>query len=248
MNKNYPIISKNAQEAIKVFALRIVSAVETLASSRDLITIGLSGGSLIQQLSNELPNYKDKLEPYISKLRFIFCDERFVPLDHDDCTYYGFVKNKLFESLNVPLENVLAINANAKTTEECAQDYENRLKPLLNENNAFDILLLGIGPDGHTCSLFPNHKSFQDAQNTDRICIGVENSPKPPPQRVTLTLKYINNSSFIFFAAMGESKADILKQILVEQDKTLPSANVEATSPGGLLLWFVDQAAAQYLK
>ena len=78
MPKKTPIISKNPEEALKVLCLRLVSAIESLAPNREFITIGLSGGSFIQQLSDELPNHKDKLEPHISKLRFLFCDERYV--------------------------------------------------------------------------------------------------------------------------------------------------------------------------
>lgn len=78
MSKKTPIISKNPEEALKVLCLRLVSAIETLAPNREFITIGLSGGSFIQQLSNELPNHVDKIRPYVSKLRFLFCDERYV--------------------------------------------------------------------------------------------------------------------------------------------------------------------------
>lgn len=78
MTKKTPIVSKNPEEALKILCLRLVSAIETLSSSREFITIGLSGGSFIQQLSDELPNHLDKITPHVSKLRFLFCDERYV--------------------------------------------------------------------------------------------------------------------------------------------------------------------------
>lgn len=242
------IISENPNETVKALCLQLVTAIELLAKEREFITIGLSGGSLIKQLSSELPNYKQKLEPFSSKLRFIFCDERYVPLNHEDSTYFGFLSNKFFESLQIPLNQVYAIKADSANVEDCAQEYEDRLKPLLNRNNGFDILLLGIGPDGHTCSLFPGHKSFTDGSNqASRLVIAVRDSPKPPPQRVTLTLNYINNSDYLMFCAVGEGKADMLKRILTDKDLTLPSANVLPKTSHGVLYWFIDKPAASKL-
>lgn len=100
--------------------------------------------------------------------------------------------HKLFEKLNVPLENVIQVNAAIPTVQGCADDYEAKLRPLLNVNGGFDILLLGMGPDGHTCSLFPDHPSFSEGMSSDRLVIPCLESPKPPPYRVTLTFKYIN--------------------------------------------------------
>lgn len=247
MTKSQTIVSKNPTESVKALCLQLITAIELLSQDREFITIGLSGGGLIKQLSSELPNHKQKLQPFISKLRFIFCDERFVPLNHEDSTYYGFLSSRFFELLDIPLQNVYPIKADAKTVEECAQEYETRMRGLLNKNNGFDILLLGIGPDGHTCSLFPGHKSFVDGSNTTRLVIPVTDSPKPPPQRVTLTLDYINNSDYLVFCAVGEGKAEMLKRILKDKDLSLPSANVQPRTAEGVLLWFVDQPAARLL-
>ena len=80
-------------------------------------------------------------------------------------------------------------------------------------NNGFDVLILGHGPDRHICSLFPNHRLFTEKQS-DRIVVPINDSPKPPSERVTLTLDVVNNSSFILFGSFGESKASFIKQIL----------------------------------
>ncbi|RNA15875.1 6-phosphogluconolactonase [Brachionus plicatilis] len=242
------VVSEDPAKTVKNLCRHIVQAIETLSPNREFITIGLSGGSLIKQLSDELPNHKQKLDAHIPKLRFLFCDERFVPLDHDDCTYYGFLKNNFFKNLNIPPENVFPIKADAENVGKCAADYESKMKNLLNSNKGFDILLLGIGPDGHTCSLFPGHKSFIDGSNSQSLVIPVCDSPKPPPQRVTLTLPYINNSSYLFFCAVGENKASMLKKILEDKDLSLPSANVRPASGEGVLKWFIDQAASKDLK
>ena len=145
VNKDQVVVSENVSQTVKALIEKILASLESLSSQRSFITIGLSGGSLINQLSDEIGNYLDRFKPYTQKLRFLFCDERFVPLDHKDSTYYGFKVNKFFENLQIPDENVFYIKADAASVEECAIDYEKRLRPLLNENQGFDILLLGIG-------------------------------------------------------------------------------------------------------
>ncbi len=104
-----------------------------------------------------------------------------------------------------------------------------------------------MGPDGHTCSLFPGHSLFTNAANQTNIVLSISDSPKPPPQRVTLTLNYVNNSKNLLFFACGSGKAEMLKKILVDRDLSLPCANV-VPSKGGALRWFVDQDAAILLN
>jgi 6-phosphogluconolactonase len=75
----------------------------------------------------------------------------------------------------------------------------------------------------------------------------ISDSPKPPPQRVTLTLPFINNSNYLYFCAVGEGKADMLKRILVDNDLTIPSANVRPKNSNGKLVWFLDKPAARLI-
>jgi 6-phosphogluconolactonase len=145
INQDQVVVSENVSQTVKALIETILNSLELLSSQRSFITIGLSGGSLINQLSDEILNYLDRFKPYTQKLKFLFCDERFVPLDHKDSTYYGYKVNKFFEHLQIPGENVYNIKADSPSVEECAVDYEKRLRPLLNENQGFDILLLGIG-------------------------------------------------------------------------------------------------------
>lgn len=238
------VISDTEKDTIKALCNYLLEALEVLSQKRSFITIGLSGGSFIKAFSDEIVNYKEKFQKYVPKLRFILCDERFVPLDHADSTYYGFVKNNFFTILNVPAENVYPIKPDTATVEECAQDYENRIRPLLNENKGFDILLLGIGPDGHTCSLFPDHELFLNRANEKKLVVACKNSPKPPPLRVTLTFEYINNSQHLLFCAYGEGKAQIMKQIY-DKDASLPSVHVSPVCQDGRLVWFIDRAIAK---
>jgi 6-phosphogluconolactonase len=246
-------VSETVDETIVSMCNHLLNAIETVGKDTTRpITIGLSGGSLVQQLSAELPNYSARLAPYTTRLRFLFCDERFVPLDHADSTYHGFASHGLFEKLGVDARSqVLTINP-AVSLDECAEDYERQLRAVYNEETrGFDILLLGIGPDGHTCSLFPDgHKSFSDCfdpETRKKMVIAVRDSPKPPPLRVTLTLDFINNSRYLYFVAVGENKASVLRTILVDKNLSIPSANVRPSNANGELVWFLDKAAAANL-
>ena len=240
-------ISNTEKETIENLIKFVIEKISELSKTQDWVTVGLSGGSLIKLLTNEFIKNKSVLEPFINKIKFLFCDERFVALDHSDSTYYGYSSSGLFAGLNIPEESIFHIKADAETVEQCAVDYQNRVGPLLNKNNGLDILLLGLGPDGHTCSLFPGHKLYVDAANETRLVAPISDSPKPPPQRVTLTLNYINRSSFLLFCAYGEGKAEILKRILSDGDLSLPSAGVKPVNNHGVLKWFIDTNAAKLL-
>jgi 6-phosphogluconolactonase len=240
------VICDDEKQTIASLVAYLLTTVATLANTRKHITIGLSGGSFINIFSAEMAKNVDKFKPYSDKIIFIFCDERFVPLNSSDSTYFGFSSNNFFKNLEIPDERVYSIRADAKTVEECALDYEKRLKPLLNSNNGFDILFLGMGPDGHTCSLFPGHKLFTEAAGQTNVVMAISDSPKPPPARVTLTLNYINNSDNLVFFTIGEGKAEMLRKILVEKDKSLPCTHVQPKH--GKLRWFLDKPAAKLLE
>lgn len=107
------------------------------------------------------------------------------------------------------------------------------------ENNlpVFDIILLGMGPDGHTCSLFPGHPQINEKE---RWVTYILDSPKPPKERITLTLPVLNNAHHVYFVATGKDKAPRIEEI-VNHTATFPSALVQPTH--GELLWFVDKAA-----
>jgi 6-phosphogluconolactonase len=127
--------------------------------------------------------------------------------------------------------------------EQAARDYENELRGFFRQST-FDLILLGLGDDGHTASLFPNSPVLQE---NDRWVRTVEHNQPPPPlvTRLTLTLPIINSASQVTFLVSGESKSKRLQQVLanpIQAEITLPAQLVQPVS--GNLLWLVDQAAA----
>ncbi|KAK2836230.1 hypothetical protein Q7C36_014099 [Tachysurus vachellii] len=231
----------SAAELGPALARLIVSRAEKAVSSgAPSFSLGLSGGSLVSILSKELPAVPD-LD--CSRWLVGFCDERLVPYDDPESTY-GLYKNQLFSKLNLPDDRILAINPSLPV-QQCAEDYASKLSKAFNtqETPVFDMLLLGMGPDGHTCSLFPEHPLLQEKQKT---VASISDSPKPPPQRVTLTLPVVNAARCVVFVSTGGSKASVLKALLEGGDgPVLPAALVAPTQ--GELFWLVDEPAAASL-
>ena len=99
-----------------------------------------------------------------------------------------------------------------------------------------------MGPDGHTCSLFPNHPLLDEKSKTVAHII---DSPKPPPERVTLTYPVLNNAKNVIFVSTGDGKKDVIEKILKNQDATFPATRVSPIN--GNLIWILDEAAASKL-
>ena len=146
-NKITVNVSNSQTESIDEAIVYLLEIIENLINNekKSFVTIGLTGGSLIKLLSTGIGKHKEHFLKYSSKLKFIFGDERFVPFTSEDSTYKIYVDNKFFEQLNIPSENIFAIKADAENVSKCAEDYEERIKPFLNSNNGFDVLILGHG-------------------------------------------------------------------------------------------------------
>ena len=134
---------------------------------------------------------------------------------------------------------------------EAVECYQSRLVSVLGQPLKIDILLLGAGPDGHTCSFFPNHEALSELEPPKgRIIAHITDSPKPPPERITLTLPVINNASCCVFAAVGGSKAEMVAKLLGENEpdnkEDLPARMVKPSN--GELYWIIDKSAATNLN
>lgn len=136
-------------------------------------------------------------------------------------------------------QQFVSINVN-DPLDKVAREYEATIRRDFNMPTgvpSFDLLLLGVGPDGHTASLFPGHKLLDV---TDRLIASISDSPKPPPQRITMTFPLINNARFSIFAVPGKAKAEIIKKIFADQED-LPAGRVKALEK---VYWLLDQDSA----
>ena len=124
--------------------------------------------------------------------------------------------------------------------EAAAKDYEEKLKAL--NKSSYDALLLGMGPDGHTCSLFPGHPLLDE---TSCAVAPITDSPKPPPSRVTLTYPVLNNAKVAAFVCTGDGKKEVVKAIL-EDGVDYPAGRVKPKE--GELYWILDKPAAALLS
>lgn len=213
------------------------------SSSQRRFKIGLSGGSLISVLHEGLLARKDV---QWGKWDIYFADEHLVPFEDEDSNY-GLVKRKLLDLLPPDVEqpNVFHIDESLiNDAQEAADSYEKTLIRGFAAKDSvklpmFDLLLLGCAPDGHTCSLFPNHALLRE----DLAWVApVEDAPKPPPRRITLTLPVICHSHRVTFVVEGSTKAPVIKTIMERPEKGLPCSLVNEGA-AGKVSWFVDNEA-----
>ena len=156
---------------------------------------------------------------------------------------FRFYKTHLIPKVPLTEQQFVTININ-DPVEKVASDYEATIREKFKTPTdipSFDLLLLGVGPDGHTASLFPGHELLKV---DDRLIAFITDSPKLPPQRITMTFPLINNARHSIFAVPGSGKADIIKQIFLDK-VNLPAGNVKAVEK---VHWLLDESAAVHVS
>jgi len=230
-------VGENESELALELAKLIEKASNKSIEEHNTFLVGVSGGSLITFLSAGLPQIKTDF----SKWKIFFNDERVVPVSDPDSTF-GAYKKDLIGKVPLTEDQFIQIKQGIPA-DDAAEDYILQMSQFFKENlPRFDMLLLGMGPDGHTCSLFPGHKLLEE---TTVWVAPITDSPKPPPARVTITFPVINNAKCCVFAMAGEGKADMLKRVLVNKED-LPVNRVKPTN--GSVYWMLDKAAAKHLN
>ncbi|KAJ1959440.1 suppressor of los1-1 [Dipsacomyces acuminosporus] len=204
-------------------------------------TVAFSGGSLPATVAKYLKN-----NPSVdfSKWYVFWADERCVTYTDADSNY-KLVKEELLNYVNIPEDQIIAINESlVSDSEAAAKDYQEQLQRVFGSEGVpkFDLILLGIGPDGHTCSLFPGHPEINEKEKWVTF---INDSPKPPPRRITLTLPVLNNAHEVAFVVTGGNKNDMVKTIVDLKDLSKPSANVAPAN--GSVYWFLDDATSKDL-
>ncbi|NET38576.1 MAG: 6-phosphogluconolactonase [Cyanothece sp. SIO1E1] len=224
------------QRALELVVTRLQAAVE----QRGLGTIVLAGGSTPKPLYEAIAG-KDLAW---DKIHIFWGDERYVPSDHPDSNQ-GMARKAWLDRVAIPPENIHPMPTNAGDPAIDAAQHEQELQTFFKIEPGtfppFDIILLGMGDDGHTASLFP---STQALQVCDRL-ITVGNKGKDP--RITFTIPLINQANTVIFLVAGAGKQTALAQVFADEaDPTLyPSRFIR---PQGELCWLLDQAAGANLE
>jgi 6-phosphogluconolactonase len=264
-------IFPNPQELGQAAATHVAQIAAEAIPARRRFTVALSGGSLPQLLGPALVKQASDWSAW----HIFWADERCVPLTHPDSNYilaqqYLFdhvpipsgqihapdtspdpaQTAAVYQHTLAHLFNLPPLQSSSLPTFQPSNPppiLQPSSLPAFQPSNPpplpqFDLILLGMGEDGHTASLFPGHPLLQE---TGRWVAPIFDSPKPPPQRITLTLPVLNNARHVAFITAGAGKADILPQVFAA-GSTLPAHLVQPAS--GHLDWFVDEAAAARLK
>ncbi|WFD29128.1 6-phosphogluconolactonase [Malassezia sp. CBS 17886] len=240
----YPF--RDADALSKALADYVIRVQNEALERRSKFMIALSGGSLPSLLAKHLV-HRDDAAVHWDKWQVFFADERIVPLD-DPESNYQLSNNAIFSQVpQLQRDQVHTIDENhLNDAEEAADTYEKQLMHAFAGKESvrtpvFDLILLGLGPDGHTCSLFPGHELLKEQE---RWVAPIEDSPKPPSRRITFTYTVLNHAHHIAFVLTGEGKQDILAKVLDEPQLGLPSSLVRPTTPGDVL-FFADEAATK---
>lgn len=209
--------------------------------------LALSGGSTPERLYRRLVNARSTDRFDWSCCTFFFGDERCVPPDHPDSNF-GLADRSLFRPLNIDVNHIHRMRGENPDPELAARDYERVLRTTAGTMDGewpqLDLVLLGLGNDGHTASLFPGTAAVDEHQRL----VTVGHAPSDPRTRLTLTLGVINRATVVLFLVTGTAKAPIVKTVLEPEsdaDRQLPSALVHPTS--GRLIWLLDPPAAAKL-
>jgi 6-phosphogluconolactonase len=207
-------------------------------------TVALSGGSTPKALYSLLAtNYAN----FAWNRTFLFFgDERHVP-PTDPESNYRMVNESLLTKIAIPAGNVFRVAAENPDAAAAAAEYEAQLRQFFElkpgEFPRFDLILLGMGPDGHTASLFPDSAALEE---NSRVVVA-NWVAKFNTDRITFTFPVLNRAAEVMFMACGADKADILHQVL-EGNNTPPLPSQRVQPSEGKLLWMLDEAAAAQIK
>jgi len=239
MNPNLHIYNTPEDTARAVAELILAKAKGKVKQSLPL-NIALSGGSTPKLLFNLLASeYVDSIPWHF--VRLFWVDERCVPPTHAESNY-GMTYENLLKSVPIHDANVFPIQGETDPEKE-AQRYQNTLRTQLPSSNGlpkFDLVLLGMGDDGHTASIFPNKLSLL---HSDQL-VAVSVHPVSNQKRITITGQLIDHADEVIFLITGASKANVLKQIIHREPnfEKYPASYIHAQSVPAH--FFLDQAAA----
>ena len=249
ISKNQKIeIVTDAKAMSRTAAEILIEHIAESLHTEDVYSIALSGGSTPRNLYALLADDAGlRKQVTWQQIHFFWGDERHVPSDHPDSNY-RMADEALLSKLPIPPTNIHRIRAENPDADKAAQEYARDMRRFFgivgSEPPRFNCVLLGMGSDGHTASLFPGSPALGE-QNRLVMANWVE---KFNSFRITLTLPVINNADLILLLVSGDQKAETLKAVLADDSDTIRFPVQHIQPNAGVLTWILDQSAASYLK
>jgi 6-phosphogluconolactonase len=224
-------------------ARALVRMITGRAAGAGRFSLALAGGSTPRTLYRLLAaEYSDKI-PW-SQVDLFWGDERFVPWD-DPRSNYRMVKESLLDHVPIPRENVYPMPTDISEPDAAAKAYERTLRNHFSGPwPRLDLVLLGMGADGHTASLFPGSPALGE----QRRWVVAVHGPADPPLRLTLTLPVLNHAAVVFFLVTGAEKAAALRRALTSPPDPTACPAGAVRPQDGALVWWVDETAAVSIR
>jgi 6-phosphogluconolactonase len=234
------------QDLFQAAAEEFIHSANEAITQRKRFIVALSGGSTPKGLYTLLAANASSSLPW-DRMFFFFGDERHVPPDHPESNY-RMASETLFSKAPIPPANIFRVPAENPDASAAAEEYEKNMRDFFSsppgEFPSFDLILLGLGPDGHTASLFPETLALQEKSR-----LVVANwVDKFKTSRITFTLPLLNAARCVAFLVSGTEKAPALHEVLEGKapGEKYPAKLVQPSD--GKLIWFVDRAAASELS
>jgi 6-phosphogluconolactonase len=225
----------------------VKNLIVTTAENRDFY-LAISGGNTPRKLFQTLalPQFS-ALIPW-QKLHIFWVDERCVPSDHKESNYLN-AKESLLDHVTIPPENIHAIRGAAEPEMEVlryAKDVKESLPKGADGVPKFDLMLMGIGDDGHTASLFPTEGGLNPGSETE-LCLVAEH-PISRQKRISMSLPLINGAEKVVFIVSGSEKSSVTADIVLQKEGFTAYPAALVTPESGDLTWYLDHGAAKHLK
>lgn len=232
------IIPGDKEATIAFAAEHFLSLAEKMIQIQGYFAVALSGGSTPQAIFHKIAESEKRNQIDWSSVLLFWSDERAVPMDDPDSNY-GMAMRSGFGSLPFKRENIFRMEAE-KEIENAALNYEKKIREKI-PNQVFDLVMLGMGEDGHVASLFPNTEGLQAV---NRLVIA-NYIPQKETWRMSLTFEAINASHCTAIYVIGKNKAEIAAQALSEKGQKLPAFSIGTSTHKAL--WILDHDAAEHL-
>ncbi len=249
MTRRIVRVFDSPEHVAQAAAAEFIAISHEAIDARGRFAVALAGGSTPRRLYELLGDEPFRAQVDRARVDFFWGDERPVTPDHKDSNF-GMAKRALLDKLSLPARQIHRMPADRSDLAAAARDYQSEIAATLGapadgQPPAFDLVLLGIGSDGHTASLFP-HTAALDEANRWVVANPV---PKLNVTRLTLTPLILNRARHILFMAGGADKASVLAEVLEgpPDPQRLPSQLI-APPPPGRVTWLVDLAAARNLR